>query len=159
MSDIGRVYAQRRPDYVRVATGILGDHESACDAVNEAFVSAIRSRDRFRAEGSLEAWIWTIVVNVARDQWRKWGQDKRPSGPLESGGFGCRIGELDAAAEHAALHAQIAHLPERQRLILFLRFYADLDYAQIAHRLEISTGTVGATLHAALHALDPAHTA
>ena len=43
----------------------------------------------------------------------------------------------------------IARLPERQRLVLFLRYYADLDYASIATTLQISTGTVGATLNAA----------
>jgi RNA polymerase sigma factor (sigma-70 family) len=43
----------------------------------------------------------------------------------------------------------VAALPERQRLVLFLRYYADLDYAAIAAILEIKEGTVGATLHAA----------
>jgi DNA-directed RNA polymerase specialized sigma24 family protein len=40
-------------------------------------------------------------------------------------------------------------LPERQRLVLFLRHYADLDYGSIAVALSISDGTVAATLHAA----------
>ena len=45
--------------------------------------------------------------------------------------------------------AALALLPERQRLILFLHYYADLDYATIAEAIGISTGTVGATLHTA----------
>jgi RNA polymerase sigma factor (sigma-70 family) len=44
-------------------------------------------------------------------------------------------------------------LPERQRLALFLRYYADLDYATIAQALAISGGTVGATLNQAREAL------
>jgi DNA-directed RNA polymerase specialized sigma24 family protein len=40
-------------------------------------------------------------------------------------------------------------LPDRQRFILFLRYYADLDYGAIATALDLSPGTVGATLHAA----------
>ena len=44
-------------------------------------------------------------------------------------------------------------MPERRRLILFLHYYADLDYATIAAVLEISPGTVGATLHSARAAL------
>ena len=39
--------------------------------------------------------------------------------------------------------------PQRQREIVFLHYYADLDYASIAEALEISPGTVGATLNAA----------
>ena len=40
-------------------------------------------------------------------------------------------------------------MPERQRLILFLHYYADLDYQTIAEAIDVSTGTVGATLHTA----------
>jgi RNA polymerase sigma factor (sigma-70 family) len=40
-------------------------------------------------------------------------------------------------------------LPERQRLALFLRYYADLDYRTIADTLGIRPGTVAATLNAA----------
>ena len=43
----------------------------------------------------------------------------------------------------------IAALPERQRLIVYLRYYADLDYRQIATVLDIAVGTVSATLSAA----------
>ena len=44
-------------------------------------------------------------------------------------------------------------LPERQRLAVFLRYYADLDYAAIGEALGIRTGTVAATLNAAHVAL------
>ena len=50
--------------------------------------------------------------------------------------------------------AAIRRLPERQRLTLFLRYYADLDYAAIADVLGVSPGTVGASLHAAHNALE-----
>lgn len=47
----------------------------------------------------------------------------------------------------------IAAMPERQRLVLFLRYYADLDYRRIADTLEIEIGTAGATLNQARAAL------
>ena len=47
------------------------------------------------------------------------------------------------------LRAAVAMLPERQRLAVFLRHYADLDYGQIAEVLGVERGTVAATLHAA----------
>ena len=65
----------------------------------------------------------------------------------------------DAGAEdllderRAAVRDAVAALPERQRLALFLRYYADLDYAAIADALGVRRGTVSATLnhaHAAL---------
>jgi DNA-directed RNA polymerase specialized sigma24 family protein len=42
---------------------------------------------------------------------------------------------------------------KRQRLALFLRYYADLDYASIAAALGVAEGTVGTTLNAAHAAL------
>jgi RNA polymerase sigma factor (sigma-70 family) len=52
-------------------------------------------------------------------------------------------------APDAGVRALLAALPERQRLVLFLRYYADLDYRSIAEVLEIQPGTVGATLNQA----------
>jgi RNA polymerase sigma factor (sigma-70 family) len=43
----------------------------------------------------------------------------------------------------------IAELPERQRLVLFLRYFADLDYAAIGQVMHVQPGTVGAALNAA----------
>ena len=40
-------------------------------------------------------------------------------------------------------------LPERQRLAVFLRYYADLSYDQIAEVLQVRSGTVAAALNAA----------
>jgi RNA polymerase sigma factor (sigma-70 family) len=53
------------------------------------------------------------------------------------------------AADWPEVRAAIAGLPERQRMTLFLRHYADLDYDQIAAVLGVARGTVAATLHAA----------
>ena len=47
----------------------------------------------------------------------------------------------------------LARLPERQRTAIFLRYYADLDYAAIGEALGIRHGTVAATLNAAHAAL------
>jgi len=47
----------------------------------------------------------------------------------------------------------IAMLPERQRLVVFLRYYADLDYRGIAAALGVEVGTISATLSAAHTAL------
>ena len=46
--------------------------------------------------------------------------------------------------------------PERQRLTVFLRYYADLDYRSIAHVLDVEVGTVSATLSSA-HSASRSH--
>ncbi len=52
-------------------------------------------------------------------------------------------------AADAAVRAVLAQLPDRQREIVFLRYFAGFNYSQIAELLGISVGTVGATLNAA----------
>jgi RNA polymerase sigma factor (sigma-70 family) len=51
------------------------------------------------------------------------------------------------------VRAWVSALPERQRLAVFLRYFADLDYRGIATALGIEVGTVSATLSAAHTAL------
>jgi RNA polymerase sigma factor (sigma-70 family) len=132
------LYRTSYPRFVRVARAIVGK-ERARDAVQESFARAIRARSRFRGEGSLEAWLWRILVNVCAEK-RPW-QPQVPL-PQETAANGYE-------QEWPELRAAVASLPERQRHVLFLRHYADLDYETIAAALGIRRGTVAATLHAA----------
>jgi RNA polymerase sigma-70 factor, ECF subfamily len=142
LDEIEHVYRERLPEYRRVAAAVLGDRELALDAVQEGFALAVRRRATFRGDGSLEAWLWRIVVNAARRQARRRPDEAELA---EAGGR-----DNGSAAEPRELvRAAVALLPERQRLVLFLRYYADLDYGAIADTLDISTGTVAATLSSA----------
>lgn len=144
MAELEALYRERYPTFLRVARATVRDDGAAADAVHDAFVQAVRSRRAFRGEGTLEAWVWRMVVNAAR---------KRRVGLTEL------TGELRESAREREngigdpVRAAVARLPERQRLTLFLRYYADLDYEAIAAALEVKPGTVAATLHAAHAAL------
>src|SRR5689334_6843402 len=149
LGEIERVYRARFDEYRRVATAIVGDTERARDAVQDAFASAVRRRTAFRGDGPLEAWIWRTVVNTALNQRRATppeltGFDQNGDGPHE---------HEDTRGDAEEVRAVLRLLPERQRLTLFLRYYADLDYATIAAVLGITEGTVAATLHTAHSAL------
>ena len=132
------LYRSRLPEFRRVAAAIAGDRELGCDAVQEAFAKAVRNARSFRGTGSLEAWVWRIVVNAAHDARRRRLVLAEPSEHSENG-------------HPPALPLEL--LTERQREIVFLHYYADLDYAAIADALAISPGTVGATLTAARRTL------
>jgi RNA polymerase sigma factor (sigma-70 family) len=138
LDEIETVYRTRYAVFWRVATAIVGDPDQARDAVHDGFVRAVRHRRRFRGE-SLEGWVWRIVVNAAR---RRRAAEQRPAAEVP-------IPYLPASAENGDLRALVAALPERQRLALFLRYYADLDYRSIAEALGVKPGTVAAHLHAA----------
>lgn len=147
--EIEALYRQRQHHFFRVALALLnGDRERANDAVQETFARAIRARDGFRAEGPPEAWLWRTLTNVCLREGR---QRLVAVERIE-----------DAAAEvpsnDQGIREAVAQLPERQRLILFLRHYADLDYDAIAGITGVARGTVAATLNAAHSALRKALT-
>ena len=144
LAELEALYCSRFDVFLRVAASVTGDSERAQDAVQEAFATAVRKRRSFRSDGPLEAWVWRIVLNAARS-------DVRRSIPA------VEYDEPHAANGHpdrdAELRVVLARLPERQRTAIFLRYYADLDYAAIGGALGISTGTVAATLNSAHTAL------
>jgi RNA polymerase sigma-70 factor (ECF subfamily) len=142
--DLEALYRSRFDVFVRVAASVTGDSERARDAVQEAFATAVRKRGSFRGEGPLEAWVWRIVLNAARS-------DVRQSIP--AGGYEEAAAANGQPERDAELRVALARLPERQRTAVFLRYYADLDYAAIGEALGIRTGTVSATLTAAHAAL------
>ena len=59
------VYRADLRRFVRAATAIVGEEAAGRDAVQEAFVQAVRKRASFKLEAPLEAWVWRIVINEA----------------------------------------------------------------------------------------------
>jgi RNA polymerase sigma-70 factor (ECF subfamily) len=141
------LYRLHHRELLRVATAITGSVDRGEDAVQEGLARALAGRSSFRGSGTLEAWLWKVVVNAARNV------AARTPSPVE--------GDSDEAVLAAnedgvpTVREHVAGLPERQRLVLFLRYYADLDYAAIARVLGIRRGTVSATLSQAHAALRP----
>ncbi len=144
LDELEALYRSRFDVFARVAASVTGDSERARDAVQEAFATAVLKRGSFRADGPLEAWVWRIVLNAARSDVRRGIRAVDYDEPAAANGQPERDAELRVA---------LARLPERQRTAIFLRYYADLDYAAIGEALGIRTGTVSATLTAAHAAL------
>jgi len=146
--EIEELYRARYRQFLRVATVILGDEPTAHDAVQEGFAQALKQRLFFRGDGPLEGWVWRIVTNAALAARR--AQRAHRESPEPSEDWPSRNGH---AADETGVRTWIAALPERQRLAVYLRYYADLDYRAIATALDVEVGTVSATLSAAHQAL------
>ncbi len=142
LEELEALYRARLPYFLRVAAAVTGNRERASDAVQEAFGRAIRRRSTYERRGNLEAWLWRFVVNAARDE--------RAEFPAPDATPAAAVAATNGHSEETArVAAAVALLTERQRLALFLRYYADLDYRTIGEVLEIETGTASATLAAA----------
>jgi RNA polymerase sigma factor (sigma-70 family) len=130
-----------RRRYLAFRNGIAplaGNYEAARDVVQEAFARALRDRAGYRGEVSLEAWVWKIAIRAALDL-RRNGDSVHLEESL-------RDAALPQAERNPALADAVKCLPPRQRLIVFLRYFADLSYADIATACAISEGTVAAAL-------------
>lgn len=131
-----QLYRDRYRTFRDVLAGVVGSHDVAREVVQEAFARALRERRKFRGEGSLEAWVWRIAFNealrVRRDLRREWELDALP--PTR---------EVDSEPD---VRAAVQALPPRRRVVVFLRYFADLSYAEIAEAVGVSEGTVAATL-------------
>jgi RNA polymerase sigma factor (sigma-70 family) len=142
--ELESVYREQFVRLVRVATAITRDEAAGADAVQEAFVRLLRARRGYRADGAIEGWVWRTVVNEAK---RRVAEERQQRGVAD--------GETTDGIEEAdqATRVLISSLPERQRLAIFLRYYADLDYRTIAAALGVEVGTVSATLASAHQSL------
>jgi RNA polymerase sigma factor (sigma-70 family) len=146
IEEIEACYRARFADFARLAGWIVGDQNRGSDVVQEAFATAIRKRRSFRRTGRIDAWICRIVVNRARNAQRSVARDR--SELIPNPGTVPGLGSNGSVGSER-LRAVLATLPERQRLAVFLRYCADLDYEGIADTMGVTPGTVAATLNAA----------
>ena len=66
LEELESVYRRDREAFERIAVAIVGNKQFGCDAVHDAFVQALRHRDRFRHDAPVEASLWRFVISEAR---------------------------------------------------------------------------------------------
>jgi RNA polymerase sigma factor (sigma-70 family) len=120
---------------------ICGDFADAEDAVQEAFVIAIRKERELRSVANLEAWVRTAALNRLRSGWRHASVVRKyqprvpgPQSPVEAG------------PDHVAIVTALALVDRGQREVVVLHYLADLGVAEIADELGIPEGTVKSRL-------------
>lgn len=127
---------------------MLGRSDEAEDATQEALIRAWKARSSLRHVDQFQAWFDRILVNVCRDRLRR---QRRvvviPVDGLPAAAADPFIRLLDSDELGRALAA----IDADARVLLVLRFWADLQVDEIAARLGIPSGTVKSRLHRAIH--------
>jgi RNA polymerase sigma-70 factor (sigma-E family) len=130
-SDYGTFYARERHAALQLATLLLQDRTAAEDVVHDAFARVLARWDRIETP---VAYLRTVVVNEVRSRHRRKMR--------ESAGF-VKLGPCGSSALHAdEITDALAQLPDRQRAVLVLCYYADLREREIAEALGCRVGTV-----------------
>lgn len=155
------------------ALRFCGNREDAEEVAQDAFVRAYRAlktypEERVRAL-ALRAWLYRIVLNVARNRYRR---KRHRTVSLESGSRRRQGGEQDGVPfdppdraedrpdrrfetvrERADMASLVGALPPRFREALILRYVEDLPIAEVAAVLRQPVGTVKSNVHRAINAL------
>ena len=135
--EIEDVYRRRYSGFRHGAAALAGSYDLAHDAVQDGFAAALEKRGQFGG-GSLEAWVWRIVARKALDLARRHGVGV----PLED-----RLAPSAIVSEREPdVAAALRALSPRRRLVVFLRYFADLPYGAIGEACGVEEGTVAATL-------------
>jgi len=128
-----------------VALRILRDEKLAEDAVQEGFLTAWRSADRFMPErAKASTWLLTLVHRRAVDLVRR--EDRRRAEPLAFDLEPAPSGSVEDDAwlrfERERVQAALRQLPDQQRETLELAYYGGFSQSELAERLGQPLGTI-----------------
>jgi RNA polymerase sigma-70 factor, ECF subfamily len=138
------------PRSFRTACLILGNRFDAEEAVQEAYLRAWRFRSSLSGESDIKPWLYRIVVNSCNSKLRR----EIPHRDRRSGDEGLAgtstVGDTPArVALSQDIVRALQDLPLHLRVVVILRYYADLSEREIATAIGRRQGTVKSRLHEA----------
>jgi RNA polymerase sigma-70 factor (ECF subfamily) len=155
---------------VRFATLQLSDPSLAEDAVQEAFIGALRGSGSFAGRAAYRSWVFGILRHKIADQLR--AQTRYAAAPVEDaepdpvpdgffepdGHWTNEAAPADWGDPHASLRddqfwrvfeACLDHLPGQQARVFMMREFVELDSPEICRAVGISTSNLNVSLHRA----------
>lgn len=160
---ISRLYAEHARELLRFCARRTLDPESAVDLVAECFAVAFEQRRRYRGSSEAEAlgWLYGIARNLVAGHHRSGAVQRRAVARLGVERRELRSEEIERIEELAGLAtlrsdvaAGLETLPAAQREALQLRVVDELEYSEIAARLNASEQVVRARVSRGLRALE-----
>jgi RNA polymerase sigma-70 factor (ECF subfamily) len=146
---------------LRSAILLCGDESMAQDLVQETFLQALESAERFRGDSTVHTWLHGILVNLCHRRVREQARlvlegrlarketvQPSPTEAMEEDFFADKVADAVQVAE--ALH----QLSAEHRRVVVLRYYHNLKIKEIAELVGVSTGTVKSRLHYAIRSLE-----
>ncbi len=122
---------------------MLSSKEEAEDVVQETFVRVYQHRQSFNFQHCLSTWIYTIGLNLARNELRKRKKFKHYDIDEMQGNESAFAVEMKLPSRIPdVLDAVIKELPEKYRVAFILRDVQEMAYDEVAKVLEIPLGTV-----------------
>jgi RNA polymerase sigma-70 factor (ECF subfamily) len=143
-SDVRQEMVALLPRLRRFAFARTGSREAADELVQAACERALSRLDQFTPGTRLDSWMFRIIETMWID-WKRYA-GRRPEADakvIELMPFDARIHEqVEAKANLAIVRAEVAKLPEEQRVVLALVAIDGQSYQQAAETLGVPIGTI-----------------
>jgi RNA polymerase sigma-70 factor (sigma-E family) len=147
--DYEQFVAERRESLRRFARALTGDPGLGDDLVQDALLQLHQRKGQLAGIANPDAYARRIVVNAYVSWGRRWFRIR----PTEDLYDAVVRDPSDRVADRDQLRRDLYTLPRRQRAVLVLRYFVDLDDAAIAAELNCSISTVRSHASRALAAL------
>lgn len=144
----------------RVIRTIHRNPEDAMEVLQDTFLKLFAARRTWEKRSSFAAWLYRIAINTSIDRYRRGDRGKTTSiegmldGELERSASNPRpvdaLDRISVIERRVILEQAIQRLPRRQREVLSLRFFAEMQLDEIATALSCPLGTVKSNLHKAV---------
>ncbi len=132
-----------------LALRIVGNRSDAEELVQDAFVRAFRSMDRFRGESKFGTWFYRILYNLCLTSLARRGESPEPLEGLEESsvdlpptGDPTVLEDLVTAEALDLVRLELDTLPEKFRAALTLFYVQEMSYDEIASVMRVPVGTV-----------------
>jgi RNA polymerase sigma-70 factor (ECF subfamily) len=154
----GELYRRFAPAIFRFCRRALPTREDAEDATTEIFMKVRQKLGTFDSSRPFTAWLYKVASNHCWDVLRR----RRTRQNLETGDVEAlplehpdpsQLERLQAEHTSEELRAALTKLPDRARMALVLRYYAEMSYDEVADTLGVRRAFVGVLLLRARHQL------
>jgi RNA polymerase sigma-70 factor (sigma-E family) len=139
--------AAKQAGLIRFGYLLLRDHQLAQDLAQEGLARLHGNWVRIAADGNPDAYARKVMVNQLLSWRRRRGWSERPVADVRDT---TDPDPTAAIGDRAEMWAMIGELPMRQRAVIVLRYYEDLDDAAIGVALGCATSTVATHANRAL---------
>lgn len=150
-----KLLVNKHREKVRNLVGFtINNSHQVDDLSQEVFIKVYRNLPKFRFEAKFTSWLYTITLNVCRDEMRKKGLKRFLNHKQidETPGLGT-VDPYHTMDIRQMVRAAINRLPEKLRLPLYLKDIEGFSYKEIAEMVGCEMGTVKSRLFRAREAL------
>jgi RNA polymerase sigma-70 factor (ECF subfamily) len=155
-----QILQRHEREIMRYLLWVSGNRHDAADLFQETWLRAYRAYPRVQSDSEIRPWLYAIAVNLCRNRARDGARRARVIvSDDEEHPAAERIGQAhhwpDENEGYAAVHMRelIAGLPAKQREALRLRYFAGLNYAEIAGAMHCSEDNARANVSQAMKKL------